>query len=527
MLYGKIPRGIDIDGLLSDLRANKTKKEFIRNGLVYMIARIHEEQLKNENERFILLNHKTLERIIGKGDGDRVSLIKDILLSSNIIEVDGKYQSRHKSLGYKIAKDYLTEDVIKYPYGERISKIIKELLIEKNEWDEHEIELTDTDQYNNINTQFDKHQLTWCTSVYDDLKSIGHEVLQSFDRKRGLKNQYIISLLSYIGQLVRYINDIDNRNYHCSISPSNNRFNSVLTSTPKQLRPYLRINGDSLVEADITSSQPYLLSCILNDRFENEKQNGFNLTTLYPVLKEYFEISEKITQGVGLNNHRFFGCLFFDDDIPSIQEFCSIDFTNDFYEQVIEFGRENNIQTTREQVKKTMMNFLFNDKIEQRDSSTVIIILEMRFKGLMSFFEGFHGSFTSRRLALLLQKVESHLILDKVVPRILEYINEIPVFTIHDCVLTVPQYGQDVQRIMEETIHSITEKPLNVKLKVLEQNMGDFKELIVKNCRTHKIKNGQKVVIRRIKSNVMRGYNFLFPDGNEEIFQMIEQYEGL
>jgi hypothetical protein len=527
MLYGKIPRGIDIDGLLSNLRANKTKMEFIRNGLVYMIARIHDEQLKNENDKFILLNHKTLERIIGKGDGDRVSLIKDILLSWNIIEVDGTYHSRHKSLGYKITNDYLTEDVIKYPYGERISKIIKELLVEKNEWDEHEIELTDTDQYNYINNQFDKHQLTWCNSVYDDLKSIGHEVLESFDRKRGLKNQSIISLLSYIGQLVRYINDIDNRNYHCSISPSNNRFNSVLTSTPKQLRPYLRINGYSLVEADITSSQPYLLSCILNDRFENEKQNGFNLITLYPLLKEYFGISEKITEGVGLNNHRFFGCLFIEDDIPSIQEFCSIDFTNDFYEQVIEFGRDNNIQMTREKVKKTMMNFLFNDKIEQRDSSIVIIILEMKFKGLMSFFEGFHGSFTSRRLALLLQKVESHLILDKVVPRILEYNNEIPVFTIHDCVLSIPQYGQDVQRIMGETIHSITGKPLNVKLKVLEQSIDGLKELIVKNCRTHKIKDGQKVVIRKIKSNVMRGYDFLFPDGNEEIFQIIEQTESL
>lgn len=63
MLYGKIPRGIDIDGLLSDLSANKTKKESIRNGSVYMIARIHEEQLKNENDRYILLNHKTLELV--------------------------------------------------------------------------------------------------------------------------------------------------------------------------------------------------------------------------------------------------------------------------------------------------------------------------------------------------------------------------------------------------------------------------------------------------------------------------------
>lgn len=526
MLYGKIPRGLDFDGLLKDIRANKTKKEFIRNGLVYMIARIHDEQLKDEKDRFILLNHKTLERIIGKGDGDRVGLIKNILLSSNIIEVDGTYASRHKSLGYKITKDYLTEDVIKYPYGERITKIINELLVDKEDWDEHEIELTQTEQYNNINNQFERHELTWNDLVYDDLKNIGHEVLLSFNRKRGLKSQSIISLLSYIGQLVRYVNDINNKNYHCTISPSNNRFNSIITSIPKGLRPYLRFNGNELVEADITSSQPYLLSCILNDRFENEQHNGFNLITLYPTLKEYFEISRKITGGVGLNHYRFFGCLFYEDDIPSIQEFCSIDFTNDFYEQVIEFGRENNVQITREQVKKTIMNFLFNDRVEQRDSSLVINILEMKFRGLMTFFEGFHGSFTARRLALLLQKVESHLILDKVVPKIFEYNNDIPVFTIHDCVLTTPQYGEDVQRIMEETIHSITGKPLNVKMKTLVHSRDGLKGLIVKNCRTHKIKNGQRVVIRRITSNIMRGYDFLFPNGDEEIFRIIEQHKS-
>jgi hypothetical protein len=80
---------------------------------------------------------------------------------------------------------------------------------------------------------------------------------------------------------------------------------------------------------------------------------------------------------------------------------------------------------------------------------------------------------------------------------------------------------------MGETIHSITGKPLNVKLKVLEQSIDGLKELIVKNCRTHKIKDGQKVVIRKIKSNILRGYDFLFPDGNEEIFQIIEQTESL
>lgn len=523
MLYGRIPRHIDIDGLVNTIRGNKTKKEFFRNGIVYMIARIHDEQLKDEDDNYVLINHKTIERIIGKGEGNRVGDIKNILLQNNIIEVDGTYQTKEKSYGFKIKQDYLTEDVIKSPYGTRITKSIKDILVKKEEWDEHQIELTETDQYSYINDQFERHNLSWNDLVYDDLKSIGLTILNSYDKKRGLKDKYIISLLSYVGLLVKYIKDIENRNYLCGISPSNNRFNSVLTSIPKTLRPYLKINGNEMVEIDITSSQPYFLSCILNNRFENEEQEGFNLKTIYPTLKEYFEISEMVIQGGELNNHRFFGCLFFEDYLTSIEEFCSIDFTEDFYQKVVEIGIENNIVTTRQKVKRNMMNFLFNDMEIQRDNSMVIILLEWKFKGLMGFFEGFFGSYKSRRLALLLQRVESHLILDKVVPKIFDFNKNIPVFTIHDCVLTTSEFGQDVQRIMKDTIHSVTNKPLNVKFKTLVPNRVELEEQIIDNCRIEKVKKGKKVLIRKIKTNVLRGYNFLFPEGNEDINQIINE----
>ncbi len=522
-MFGKIPREINVDGLLTNISGNKTKKESIRNGIIYMISRIHDEQKKDDEDNYVILNHKTLERIIGKGEGNRVGDIKNILLQNDIIEVDGVYQNGVKSFGYKIKQDYLTEDVVRHSYGKRITKLIQDILVKNEEWDEHQIELTETNQYSYISEQFERHNLSWNNVVYDDLKSIGLEILRSYDKKRTLKDKYIISLLSYIGLLVKYVKDIENRNYLYGISPSNNRFNSVLTSIPKTLRPYLKLNGTELVEIDITSSQPYLLSCILNDKFENEQQEGFNLKTIYPILKEYFEISEWVTKGVGLNNKRFFGCLFYEDELTSIKDFCSLDFTEDFYENVVEFGRENNIQTTREKVKSNMMNFLFNEMEIQRDNSMVIILLEWKFRGLMSFFEGFFGSYKPRRLSLLLQRVESHLILDKVVPKILEFNENIPVFTIHDCILTTPKFGQDVQKIMKDTIHSVTNKPLNLKFKTLVPKKIELEEQIVENCRIEKVKKGEKVLIQKIKTNVLRGFNFLFPEGNEDINRIINE----
>jgi hypothetical protein len=192
-----------------------------------------------------------------------------------------------------------------------------------------------------------------------------------------------------------------------------------------------------------------------------------------------------------LNKHKFFGCNFYEDEIPSIEEYCSLDFTQDFYETVVGFGLENNVQLTREQVKKSIMNLIFNDTAIHRDNSIVTIILEHRFKGLMSFFEGFYGRYSSRRLALLLQRVESHLILDKVVPKILEHNNDIPVFTIHDCVLTTPEHQEVVSRIMKETICSVTNKQLQVKSKLLETSRVDLEEQIIENTKSYKTKEGK------------------------------------
>lgn len=523
MLYGRIPRNINLDGLVHSLRGNKTKKEFIRNGIVYVISKIHNQQLTNSNDNFIQLNHKTLERIIGKGEWDRVGLIKKVLLDNGIIETDGIYHQRVKSFGYRMKEDYLSEDLVRYPYGERISKNILSILPEKNDLNEEQIEIEGDIRYNYLNSQFERHEIRWNDDVYGDIKSIGLGILETYERKRSLKNVSTISLLNYIGYLLIKIKDIENRNYQHGISLSNNRFNTVLTSIPKSLRSYLLINGEQLIDVDIVTSQPYLLSCILNNRFENDEEVGFNLKTIYPILKSYFEISYRIIQGEWLNNYTFFGCNFYEDEIPSIEEYCSLDFTQDFYETVVGFGLEHNVQLTREQVKKSIMNLIFNDTVKQRDNSHVTILLEHRFKGLMSFFEGFFGKYSSRRLALLLQRAESYLILDKVVPKILEHNNDIPVFTIHDCVLTIPEHQQVVSRIMKETIGSITNKPLQVKSKLLVPNRVDLEEQILGNTKSYKMKEGKKVKIRRIKTNVVRGYEFLFPDGNEKVLAIVNQ----
>jgi hypothetical protein len=76
---------------------------------------------------------------------------------------------------------------------------------------------------------------------------------------------------------------------------------------------------------------------------------------------------------------------------------------------------------------------------------------------------------------------------------------------------------------MKETIFSVTNKPLQVKSTRLIPNRVDLEEQILENTKSYKTKESEKLLIRRLKTNVVRGYEFLFPVGNDKILTIISQ----
>ena len=532
MLYGKIPRHIDIDGLVNTIRGNKTKRAYIRDGMVYMISRIHNEQLKKYQRQntknpdsFIKLNYKTLEQIIGKGKWDRVLVIKQILLDNDIIETDGTYLTNLKSYGYRIKREHISDDLVKYPLGERISSAIENIL-KKNKVEVEELDEIDEDVNDDLlGQQFNLHSIKWDESVFDDLRSICYEILQNDSRRGKLKNNSILSVLHTCGGLLRYIYDVENRDFIYGVSPSNNRYNTILTSAPKVLRSYLTLNDRGIVEVDMMTSQPYLLSTILNEKFEKGTEQGYNLKTIYPSLLSLFELRRKVLSGLGLRIHEFFGCPFLENDIELIKYFCDIDFTQDFYENVVDLGLELNIETTRERVKKTIMNYLFNYNKNYRNNSQVIQILDIKYRGMFELIDSFHTFYKSKEFALLLQRVESYLVLRNVVPKILIHNNHIPVFTIHDCIITSPQYVEEVRDIMSNTISSITHKPVGLKTIQINPDRDKLMEYILESS---SIKYHYQVEKRKkywLKSSIIRGYEFLYPEFDMGVWSLIEDYK--
>jgi hypothetical protein len=61
-----------------------------------------------------------------------------------------------------------------------------------------------------------------------------------------------------------------------------------------------------------------------------------------------------------------------------------------------------------------------------------------------------------RNFSLLLQRVESYLILDCVVPEFHRRCSVAPVFTIHDCIITTEQHKLELTNVMFEVLHEKT-----------------------------------------------------------------------
>jgi hypothetical protein len=312
------------------------------------------------------------------------------------------------------------------------------------------------------------------------------------------------------------IEEIERGEFRPTISKSNNRLNSLFTSLPKILRPYLLINGNTIGEVDIVSSQPYILTTILNNSFQSNPPIGhYNLNTIYPNLEtEINNIGRNVTNNNGERPHKILGCYLDDNEFNSINQFCNFDFREDFYSHLVTEGREIGIISTRDKVKKDIMNLLFNqDEVVRKHIKTIELVDGVYF-GLTRFIERLIYIFGGRDFALLLQRTESYLILNKFCKKLYETNPQIPFYTIHDSILTDSQSLQIVSELMSETISEITKKPVGLKTKDYS-DVPNIEDLRLKIISKTKIKNQENFDKKRLgifTKNIKKSIEYLFPN---------------
>jgi len=386
---------------------NKKSKPLNSDRLLYIITLIKVIPLVSprnfyQNE-WVILNSRLLKNLIG----DRYREYLDFWIKNDVIQERDKYKKGIISKGYRFKNlnDYMYPTV--------------------------EIPIKSKPLLNSLKKHFDKNTERKLKTVSD------YEYLTRwFNPKLKLHYPEKFCKCDFQRQMD---NRINRREFSFFIDSFGHRLHTSLTNLSKELRPFVSYDDQALVELDIKAAQPYMALKII---FDYIKKNRPEISRrLYPE-NEYNNLIAQLRTTPQLN-----GLANYIEAVNS-----------DFYSYIqqhylIYFGYKPSI---RDDVKKVMFEVLFSkNESKSRAKSLFKNLFQFPFFVLSELKNDDY-----KNLARLLQNLESDIILNKVCRKISDINPEIPIFTVHDAILTTHQHLETVQKIMfDELTYEIGFEP--------------------------------------------------------------------
>lgn len=314
----------------------------------------------------------------------------------------------------------------------------------------HKINLNEGKDVQHLIDQFKILEIEILPEIHD-FKSSYQDRLQYYLIENSRKKVIKYLILSKMGQMEQNVEDLYNRSYNPNLNPQNLRFHSLFTNMIKELRSFVRINGNELIEFDLKSSNLYVLATILNHNFFNKKEGKYNLYRIFRKLHIKLENlkeargEEPNTPGRGGARERKIPYLcptFFDR--PDVTLFKKVSFEEGFYEQLIELVRNEHPGLlkkhpklgNRDSVKTMVLSFLMDTEKRHRKHMAIVELMERVFPSICEYVSSnlVYRNFRSP-MPYLLQRAESFLVLDLVAKELIKSFPNSTLLTIHDCFL--------------------------------------------------------------------------------------------
>lgn len=498
-----IPAGIDIDAIFerNNIRQARSKSR-LKDYIYYFLSRVVTHQFNYElylkDDGFRPVSSKKLNILFASRNRNRViNMLTDP--EDPIIEDNGSYQVGSFTKGYRLTEKYRTGEIEFRTLGRELSEKINQL----------ETKDPSRPDYGFLENQFNSHDLEFSPDFDDYLKELGSSLL------RVGENEYQFNLIyNKIGGLLRYQESLKSGLFLINHSNSNHRYTSILTMMPKQLRNFLQIEGSPMVEVDLGSSQPFLLAFLLKELDSRANSEILNVGSITNSGKE-FSISNYL---INIDNELISKlypfmlpafCSLSTRQKESIRKFYSVPFQEDFYQWVAD---QTDNRINRDEVKDSFMYFLFDSNPNHRNYNQVMQAIGEIFPGLNVFVGLIHEEFGKSDFARFLQMIESHLLINLILREFNENYPHIPIFTIHDAILTNEENAPCVQEFLMRRLTEMTAISPRSKItypskpeSVLEESVNkEWK--IIKPIKTKA--RYQKMKNRVFSSNIERGKDF-------------------
>jgi hypothetical protein len=223
------------------------------------------------------------------------------------------------------------------------------------------------------------------------------------------------------------------------------RIHTNVSNLPSCLRPYLTVRNEHLMHMDVANSQPFFLALLLC----NWHKNNGSINGIYNLINAKREKTrEGGEEAVPLRLTKCSQSLFKWHRRLDI----SAD-TNHFIGlceegKLYEFLQHEMGHDSRDHTKDAFFTFLMGRPYKERPSK-FRQMMTRRFPTVVEAADQIKGH-DYKRMGQLLQRIESSFIIHDVCARIMKESPDAPLLTIHDSILTVPNYWDDVTTIVKD-----------------------------------------------------------------------------
>lgn len=486
MKYITIPSNIDYDSLFSQINCKEEcKKEIMEATYVFLYFLYPSKNYLKSNKRFNgykPINSTKMNQILR----NRFTLVKNLLKNPHAhpsvpIIIETKHQTGVISKCYRLNDDLFQNPgekmiILGENSSKRLTRFEQEGLKKHNEFLLHYQFLIEKYQ-SSITIEKESSQF---------VNSLRQLLLSRVSEYKGDQDEMKKRVVKKIKEIRTKIGALNKGNHRPRVSKSNHRLNSTVTNLNKELRYYLKINGNSIVEVDLKGSQPYVLSTILCNRFFNSNDE-YSLSKIYPQLYNQVKyisstsinpIIKLIEKSLYNNKEGFpkyfmFGGI---DSSPEIQEFRNIPFNDGFYDffNEVYLGGEYDIQKVKDQI----MLLLNLDDLSKREHIDLIQDFKIHFPDINSFLESINGVRKIRSsTSILLQRSESYLFLRVGCQEIHDKLKGVPFLTIHDSILIEEKYAPTALDLIQDKLYTFTGIQPGLKIKQIEDPMNHLEEI--------------------------------------------------
>lgn len=438
-----IPANLDIDKLIREKPPHYIDS-FKRDKLIHLIHLITSIPATNKDlelpDGFVPLYSPVLQKRIRN-----YSDYLDYLLDNNVILTDDRYIPGLKSKGYKFT--------LRYSHAIKMIQVADRCLINAIK-KESKFAASIKKKYKHLIKWYDNDlQIDYDLAtkfIEDDLqRKINNPELRDYDEKtKSYKDpytQYKCSLLN--------IERITSGEFVLSVDDNVFRLHSTISNLRSEIRNCISYKGRKLVSIDIKNSQPYLSTAILNFQFWKEPTW---IEEKYPTACIY-KISKSIKSIIFQSSKCYYSFIMLCKSAANqagsdLQRYRTLVEQGIFYEYLSEeIGNELGIgYKDRKKVKAAVFQVLFTDNrfLGQKEAKPKKVF-KTRFPVVYELFSLIKKA-DKTNLPRLLQRLESYMMLLIITKRIARERPKLPIFTIHDSIVTTAGNEEYVRQVVEQ-----------------------------------------------------------------------------